>query len=228
MGTCKPTKIGIKSDKLSEMGKSGAYTMRFFYTGFVFWLVACSSAQKESVPELPFEKVVPDGGLALEASNVDAGNAAETDAGLLAPVDSGTILNEEEAMRSENVIAICNDLDSPDGGFLNDIGQLQAERVGQNIQITVTLRDVNCGITEFNMHMEETENDTILKTTVSPVNLSNETPLMRCTCDMVLTAVYQDTDDSLLSVAAYFFSDVELDNTEAIPENGFMGEVSLQ
>ena len=199
--------------------------LRKYGLWFCLFIVACPVSEDN-------DQVVADSGQNSPAdlTATDAGIAVLTDAGSaednITPSDAGA--PAQNVSSSEDVTSICVEIESPDGGFLSDIGLVRAERDGQRITVTVTLFNVNCGITEFNLFMEETENNTVLKTTVSPVNLSNDTPLTRCHCDMEVAAIYVDADDSLSSVTAYFFSEVVLDNVDAIPENGFIGEVPLQ
>ena len=210
--------------------------MRSYGLMLSLFLVACPSIDEgteASVSDggtLLNSSFAKDAGLSLNSDGSDAGLVQATDGGAgqeaQATLDAGA--TEESSSSSEDVISICaDDIQEPDGGFQNDIGIVQAQREGQAITVTVTLFDVNCGITEFNLLMEETERKTVLKTTVSPVNLSNETPLTRCSCDMEMSAVYVDVDNSLEKVSAYFYSDVVLDNVDAIPQNGFMGDEPL-
>ena len=210
--------------------------MRKYGLWFCLFIVACPVAEDndqavvDSGQNLPADPTATDAGVDATGNFTDAGIALAADAGStednITPSDAGA--PDQNVSSSEDVTSICVEIESPDGGFLNDIGLVRAERDGQRITVTVTLFNVNCGITEFNLFMEETENSTVLKATVSPVNLSNDTPLTRCHCDMDVAAVYVDADDSLSSVTAYFFSEVVLDNVDAIPENGFIGEVPLQ
>ena len=206
--------------------------MRKYNVLLLLFVLACPSVDGGMEEGDVLESFVgADAGFSAISNRMDAGLVEESDAGEaeegIITLDAGAL--EQGYSSDENVISICIEgIQSPDGGFQNDIGIVKGERASQRITVTVTLFNVNCGITEFNLLMEETESNTVLKTTVSPVNLSNETPLTRCHCDMDLTAVYVDTDASLDKVSAYFYSEVVLDNVNAIPENGFIGEISLQ
>jgi len=170
---------------------------------------------------------------ALGCPNVDGGMRAgtfEVDDAPQPDIESDAGALEPDYSSSEDVISVCTKhIETPDGGFQNEIGIVKSQRRGQRltVTVTVTLFDDSCGMTEFNLLMEEKENNTVLNTTVSPVNLSNEPPLTRCYCDMNVAAVYVDEDESLKKVSAYFYSEVVSDNGDAIPGNGFIGEISL-
>jgi hypothetical protein len=183
-------------------------------------ILACSAPQKANEAADETISTQEDAGLQTVAI-LDAG-ALEQE-----PPKGDAGHFETPVLSSEDVVSVCVDIEPPDGGFLSEIGLVRAALEGQQTVVTVTLFNVNCGITEFNLRMEEIDNGTVLKTTVSPVNLSNDTPLTRCNCDMDVKATHMDTDASLQSVAAYFFSDVVLDNVDAIPVNGFIGTVNI-
>ena len=178
-----------------------------------------------------------DSGTAAPNLVVDAGNppaigttdgGQNTDAGqsdVPQAADSGMAEGDDVSVNMESV---CVTLEEPDAGFGEATGRVDATVDGSRIDLTVTLFDVNCGITQFNFMMQEQASNQTLNVTVSPVGLTEDTPLTRCYCDMALTADYWDDDNSLERIEAYFFSDVVLPNAQAIPPNGFIGAKTLE
>ena len=221
---------GVYDDRAHSGGILSKYTLLC-----VVFVLACPNVNESTGDdsaggqEAPNTLIEADAGVVPLTNLEDAGIVLLVDAGTseeaLMNLDAGT--SEEPGASDEDVVSICVDIEAPDGGDENGIGLVQVQKEAPDITVTVTLFNVNCGITEFNLLMEETESNTVLKTTVSPINLTDDTPLTRCNCDMDLMATYVDEDNSLSSVTAYFYSEVVLDNVDAIPENGFIGEVAL-
>lgn len=162
-----------------------------------------------------------DAGPGPENQSIDAGGGQE----ITSFLDGGTA---SSGSGSAEMTSVCVELETPDGGFGESTGLVRGERDGTRITVTVTLFNVNCGITEFIFVMEEQQNNEVLRIMVSPVGLTTETPLTRCHCDMDLKGEYWDDDESLQTIEAYFNSVVVLDNAEAIPANGFIGEAEIQ
>ena len=178
-------------------------------------------SQQDPPDELPSGEM--DSGTASPNLEVDAGNpptigatdaGQNTDAGqsdVNQAADSGMAEGDGVSVSMESV---CVTLEEPDAGFGEATGRVDATVDGSRIDLTVTLFDVNCGITQFGFIMQEQASNQTLNVTVSPVGLTEDTPLTRCYCDMALTADYWDDDNSLERIEAYFFSDVVLPNAK--------------
>tara|TARA_Y100001954_G_scaffold229887_1_gene276600 strand:- start:3514 stop:4206 length:693 start_codon:yes stop_codon:yes gene_type:complete len=223
-----------KSKRMSSLGVMMALTIGVSISG-------CPTSQEgegnqqDPPEELPSGDM--DAGTAAPNLLVDAGNSPttgamdagqNTDAGqsdMTQAADSGVA--ESDGV-SVNMESICVTLEEPDAGFGDATGRVDATVNGSRIDLTVTLFDVNCGITQFNFMMQEQASNQTLNVRVSPVGLTEDTPLTRCYCDMALTADYWDDDNSLERIEAYFFSDVVLPNAQAIPPNGFIGAKNLE
>ena len=139
-------------------------------------------------------------------------------------VDSGSAQNSDTSVSMESV---CVEMEEPDAGFGEATGWVDAVADGSRVAVTITLFDVNCGITHFSFAMQEQDSNETLHITVSPVGLTEDTPLTRCYCDMALSADYFDDDNSLERIEAYFFNDVILPNPQAITPNGLIGVTTL-